>query len=961
MTSNVVGEASVTIDAEWNDLDEKIQRRLVAAARKAGADAEKELQRSGSRAGQKFGEQFSRDANGRLRDARGKFVTEGEAAARGFGQGFGEQFTRDINGRLRDARGRFVTEGEAAGTGFGAGLRKIMGRESKKSGTESGNFFSNAFRSAAARGLGTALFKGLAVSAAGIVTALSPLSTLLGGAAAAIVALAAAIGQASGAALSLGGILGALGLGVAAAKVGFSGLGDAVKAQSAAFQELIQTGAVSTATQEKLDEALKSLSPSARAVVTALGSMQQAWRGVQQSVQEQLFRNVGAVLQQLGSRYLPILRTQLSTAAATLNRTAVGLGQFLASGARSSQINSIFTGLNGILATLLSTVQPLTGAFLDVFQASLPFAQQLADSIARISRQFAAFLTEAVASGSFTEFMRGAMEAARTLLQLLVNLGRIIGTVFAAGAESGGNLLSILTNLTGQLADFLSSAAGQEALASFFGLIGDAGQILVGIFTTLRPLLAGIGALFDALRPALATLGAALTPVIAALAQGLGTALTNLAPAIASLVTAFAPLIATVGTLLVGAINLLAPILTTLITGFAQIVPLLAPIVQLLGTALLGAISQLVPLFAQLVPVVVQFVTAFAAGLTPVLAALAPLLPQIVAALVQVLGAFLQLLPALLPLLPPLAQVSLELANLLVAFAPLLPVVAQFVSQILTNLAPALVFIVGQVAGVISSFANLVAVFARVVGAIVNFVAGFIANMNSLRSQGSSIIGAFVGTFLGYFTRLGGQVLGAISGMVSRALGALRSFASSAASAASSVASGIISAIRSGLSGLAGAFRAPFDAARSAVAGAVEGIVGVVSGAVDRIQGLVSRISGAIGKIRNVGLPNIDIPGFANGGIIDRPTVLAAGEGGKREVIIPLTRPQRAQQLMRATGLDKMADSGRAASSKTQTFNVPIQAGTVVDQNALVERMREILVSFGFRPQLGLDTAGGTI
>lgn len=926
MTSDVVGSASVTIDANYEDLDEDIQRRLVAAARKAGREAEKELKASGSRAGQQFG----------------------------------EQFTRDAQGRLRDAQGRFVTEGESAGRGFGNGLRRVMGLQAKKAGDDSGNFFSKAFQTAAARTLGTALFRTVAVGAAGIVTAVSPLSTLLGGAVAATLALAAAIGQASGAALSLGGILGALGLGVAAAKVGFSGLGDAVKAQNAALAELNATGEITAATQKKLDEALKGLTPSAQATVRALAAMAPAWRAVQQSVQEQLFRNVGTVLQQLGGQYLPLLRTQLSAAAVTLNQTAVSLGQFFASARTSGQVGSIFTGLNEILRTLLSSVRPLAAAFLSAFGASLPFAQQLANSIARLSQQFAAFLSEAVATGSFTEFLAGAMDAARTLIQLLANLGSIVGTVFAAGAESGGSLLEILTQLTGSLATFLSSTEGQAALASFFGLIGQAGSILVGVFSTLQPLLSGIGALFDALRPALQTLGAALTPVIAQLAQGLGSALTQLAPVLAQLVTAFAPLAATLGGVLADAIVLIAPLIVMIVQAFAQMVPVLTPIAQILGTTLLAAISALAPLFAQLVPIVVQFVQAFAAGLTPVLATLAPLLPQLVTALVQILGAFLQLLPALLPLIPPLAQVSLSLAQMLVAIAPLLPVIAQFVAQILSNLAPALVFIVAQVAGVINSFVGLINVFTRIIGAVVNFVAGFLAQVNSLRSQGQGIVSSFVSVLAGYFTRLGGQILGAIGSAVSSALGALRGFASSAADAASRVASGIVGAIRSGLSGLASAFRAPFDAARGAVESAIGGIVSVVSGAVDRIQGLVSRISGAIGKIRGFSLPNIDIPGFANGGVIDRPSIIAAGEGGKREVVIPLTKPQRAAQLMRQTGLNRLADgNGGPVSSKTQTFMVPIQAGSVVDPDGLRQVLADLLVSFGFTPQLGIETSGG--
>ena len=116
------------------------------------------------------------------------------------------------------------------------------------------------------------------------------------------------------------------------------------------------------------------------------------------------------------------------------------------------------------------------------------------------------------------------MQLAGDLFGLLGNIGSIIGSVFGAGVEAGGGLLGTLKDLTGQAAAFLNSAAGKEALAGFFGLIAQAGQILVGVFQVLSPLLSGIGALFGAMPPALRGSGAALVPVIAQFSAGLGAA-----------------------------------------------------------------------------------------------------------------------------------------------------------------------------------------------------------------------------------------------------------------------------------------------------------------------------------------------------------------------------------------------------------------------------------------------------
>src|SRR5690606_27368283 len=59
------------------------------------------------------------------------------------------------------------------------------------------------------------------------------------------------------------------------------------------------------------------------------------------------------------------------------------------------------------------------------------------------------------------------------------------------------------------------------------------------------------------------------------------------------------------------------------------------------------------------------------------------------------------------------------------------------------------------------------------------------------------------------------------------------------------------------------------------------------------------------------------ILGFADGGIIRRPTVGLVGEAGP-EVIIPLTRPARARQLADQSGLTSILAQALPGGGKTQ-------------------------------------------
>lgn len=90
-------------------------------------DVDREARTAGGNSGrsfsQEFGNAFSRDSQGRMRDTFGRYVSEsgqsGRQSGEEFGQGFGATFTRDAQGRLRDSLGRYVTESATRGRDAG--------------------------------------------------------------------------------------------------------------------------------------------------------------------------------------------------------------------------------------------------------------------------------------------------------------------------------------------------------------------------------------------------------------------------------------------------------------------------------------------------------------------------------------------------------------------------------------------------------------------------------------------------------------------------------------------------------------------------------------------------------------------------------------------------------------------------------------------------------------------------
>ena len=126
-------------------------------------------------------------------------------------------------------------------------------------------------------------------------------------------------------------------------------------------------------------------------------------------------------------------------------------------------------------------------------------------------------------------------------------------------------------------------------------------------------------------------------------------------------------------------------------------------------------------------------------------------------------------------------------------------------------------------------------------------------------------------------------------------------------------------------------------------------IVRTIKGGINSIIDGINRGIADIDDKIPIGLPRL--PHFERGGIVDSPTVALLGERGKREVVLPLTDPARANQLAQESGLTKIL----AAGAKSPTVNLTaildgfglIRVIKMVVDGALSEQGQEL--AFGAR------------
>lgn len=784
------------------------------------------------------------------------------------------------------------------------------------------------------------------------VSALTLALGLLGGAAAASAASLVGIGAALAPTV---GILAAYPAAILGASAALGALRLATLGVSEAFEAAL------TGDAAEFQKSLESLSPAARAAALEVRALRPEFDQLRNAVQDAFFERIEGDITRVAAALGGPLRSGLQGIAADWGAAAAAAAGYLASAEGVTRVSQVLAGTQQVTGALSGEVRGLVAGFLNLAGAiSEAFGARTASALGGLAAQFGDFLTEIAESGQAVDWVSGAVETFSQLGTVVGNLGSIITSVFQAAADAGGDVLGIFGQVTGEAAKFLNSAEGSAALVGVFETLAAVGAALGPVLTEL---VTQVGALAPAFVPVIEALGPALQGVLAALGpalQGavvglqaiagglagglgiLGPALQPLGVALGAALTALAPLLPLLGQLaslaagvLTGALQILttalSPVIEALSTHLAPLFPQLIAVVQQLTVATLPLASALGESLAvalqQLLPPLVALVPQLLEGLMPafqqLVAAIVPLLPLLVELAVTALQPVIAILPQLITLFVTLVNAVTPLLNLLqLILPPAVRLYTTLMSWVNVQIAiPILSLIVGALNG-------LARALSAVIGAVVSFVTMVIGWFQRLYDVlvGNSIIPDLVNGIIRWFGMLPGRLVGIAVQVVTQVIATLAALPGRAAALAAQVVERVADTFAklpgraaSALSGLAsrlaGAIGDASGRAVSAAAGLVSDIVGAFSGLAGKIADSIGDVGGAImGKIAGQvpsGIRDLlpDIGLFANGGIVDRPTLGVIGEAG-REVVVPLTRPARARQLADQSGLTDILAAG---------------------------------------------------
>ncbi|WP_230425544.1 hypothetical protein [Streptomyces radicis] len=693
--------------------------------------------------------------------------------------------------------------------------------------------------------------------------------------------LGSLVGSGGGAARGLGSLLGSLGRltslasAIPAVSALAASLAQMAPAAGLAAPALLAVGtagaAVAIGTRGVSDalagdaEALARLTPAAREFVQETRALAPAWREVQSSVQERLFTRLGETLSRTASSVLPVLRTQLSESAGSLNlmarqvlNTATGLSE-------SGALGQALAGANAGLRNLIPLPAVLVQGLVQIGAAAAPAFERLTASAGRGLESLSQRMANAFADGTMQAAIERAVALVRSLFSTLANVGRTLANVFGPAAEAGAGFLPILSQIAETAARVTASPEAQATFQNLFTTLSAVAGVIGGTLSAaLQAAFPLLSTIVNTLSGPLQQLASTLTPVLQNLAAQLGTAL---GPAVSAVSSALAMILPIVGQVVSQLAEGLGPVLIAAGTQVGQVASVLSTALQPVLANLPALLGPLISTWSNLQVVLVGIAGQLLTALTPALTTAGQTIGQLMVAvgpLIETLGTLAgQLLTSLTPALITVGQ---SVSELMVALGPLIETLGTLLVNAINAILPAVtpvIAIIGQLAEILanllaSQITNIVVPAIEMITALLR--GDFTGAVDAARALLSGLLTHFGNIFTGIIGVVSagvGSVISWFSDMASRAVQWVTNMGPRIRDAASGAMASMVQAISSGVSnavsevsrmpgrardGLGDLGSYLYNSGRALIQGFIDGIQDMAGAAADAARGLLSGV-----------------------------------------------------------------------------------------------------------------------
>ena len=282
-------------------------------------------------------------------------------------------------------------------------------------------------------------------------------ATAVGPAALGVTKLLQSVEQLSGVVGAMPGIMASMAASLGTAKLGFSGLGDAVKDCAEA---------VASGDWSKANEDLKNMAPNAQRLVKAMVELAPQFKGIKQLVQENMFAGLDTQITNVVTKLVPTFKGGLDQISKAWNVTFKALLGAVGSDSTKGFLERIFGNTAESQRIVSASIEPFVHAFGTLAAAGSDTIPRLAHAVNDLATRFDNFITAADKSGALAKWINDGETAVANLGHSLLNIGKIIHDI--TSAAGGRGFLDWLKDATDKLHAFLSSPRGQEDLKKFF-------------------------------------------------------------------------------------------------------------------------------------------------------------------------------------------------------------------------------------------------------------------------------------------------------------------------------------------------------------------------------------------------------------------------------------------------------------------------------------------------------------
>lgn len=325
------------------------------------------------------------------------------------------------------------------------------------------------------------------------------------------------------------GLIAAFGAALVITKVALFGVGDALKAAA-------EGG-------DKFDKAMDKLAPQAQRFVKEYQKAVPVLGDVRKAIQDAFFTGTEGIINRVVAAASSLQR-QAQGVAFAISAIAQNVVKFATSGRSIENVRKILSGLNAFLLRIRGSLGPVIAAFISLAAQVSGFGGVVGENLSGSLARFAAWLE----SIDVAKIFATAAPIIKSVGQFLSDVASIAGDLFSIFNVDGAHAAGVIGAAASQLALFLKTAQGQEALQAIGAAMNTTATVAGPVFL----------ALLKALTPVFITLAPAVGDLAQQLASTLVPIINTLAPLLQALAGFLADNVSWIGPLIISVVALSA-------------------------------------------------------------------------------------------------------------------------------------------------------------------------------------------------------------------------------------------------------------------------------------------------------------------------------------------------------------------------------------------------------------------